>query len=174
MTRKGDKRASIDELATRLREVEEAMARRVPRTQMEAAFAKRWGCSERTVRRYTQLVREKWRKEAEGEDRVARRDAMRASLNGIFNKAVMRVTVVRDANGQPIVDPTTGNPIKVENPDLRAALHASRVLIQLDGLNDEAPPLRVDLSGTVTHQASDKDRAALEAFLLGRGAKPTG
>lgn len=161
-----------DERDERVREVEAAMARRIPRAQMEAALCKRWDCSSRQVRRYMAEVRKRWRDEAieMEDDRPSRRDEMRASLNAIFAKAMAQTRVVKDANNNPVMDPTTGRPLVVETPDLRSAIQASRVLVQLDALD---APMRMDVTASVTHSASEADRAALEAFLTGRPATKT-
>lgn len=141
------------------------MARRIPRAQLEAAFAKRWNISTRQVRRYTEDVRARWREEAleNQEARESQRDSMRASLNAVFSKAMTKTVVLKNASGDPVLD-ANGRPLTFEAPDLRAAVHASRVLMQLDALDQ---PQRVELSAQVEHKTTADGMKALEALLLG-------
>lgn len=169
MAKQVKSRARGEEKEARTREIEDAMARRMPFSQIEAYFMKRWGVSARTVRRYMQDVRTMWAEEAQAEDRVERRTHMRASLNSIYAKAMTRTVVVKDADGKPILD-GNGRPLTIESPDTRSAIQAARTLIQLDGLDDPAL-LRVSVEAKVEHSTTEAGRAALEAFLLGRGAK---
>jgi hypothetical protein len=155
-----------EEREDRLREVEGAMARRIPTRQLEAMFAKRWNISVRQVRRYVATVRDRWREEAQEleSDRPKQRDAMRASLNVVFSKAMTKTAVVKDAAGNPLIDPATGRPLTMEAPDLRGAVQAAKVLVALDALD---APQRVELGGTVDHTVSGEGIEDLKNFLLG-------
>lgn len=157
-------RASVEDYAARLAETEQAMIRLRSSFRVEQALCSKYGVSPRNVRRWMHQVRKKWKVEAAGEelDRTNQRQDMHSTLNEILFQALNRTQVVKDANGDPILDPASivrdvagnpvldangrmsGRPMVKANPDLQRALHAC---IQIRGLHalDEPTKNKVEI-----------------------------
>jgi predicted transcriptional regulator len=173
------RRATLEEQADRLSTIEQALVRRMSAIAVARHYARAWGMTERGVRKYIQRVREAWAAEALAEaaagrsSRESARDAMRASVNAVFAKAMTRSEIVRDGSGNPVLEPKTGRPLTREVPDLRSAASAARILIDLDGLSNP-PPQHVIHQGTVGQHVtvSTAGRDELERFLAGLPKPP--
>jgi len=129
-------RARAEVKAERLAIVEQVLLNRMggPRTQIE--LGKKWGVNARQVRKYMTEVRKRWRAEAEAlgpDERLARRDGWRASLEQVFAKAMTRTVVITDSVGGPLLK-KDGTPLTREVPDLKNAIAAAKLCIDLDGL----------------------------------------
>lgn len=160
------KKPTREEVFARLREVETLIARRLSTSAIESHLSAKWNVTRRQVRDYIARMRAQWAAEATTEGRVERRDHLRASVNDLYARAMARTEIVRDAAGNPIMDPQTQRPMTREIPDLRTAVRASEVLARLDGLNIEKPgPIVVPLpTAPALDFAKGKDRAALLHF----------
>jgi hypothetical protein len=134
------KRTTLEEIRQRMQEVEAMLLRRLSTRQVQDVLAKRWNVTQRQVRDYIGKVRAAWRQDAvtlapeERERRLLARDHMRASLNDAYSRALGRTEVVRDAKGNPVVDPGTGKPLLREVPDLVNGLRALGLLMDLDAV----------------------------------------
>jgi hypothetical protein len=147
-----------EELADRLAFTAEMMVRLRSSRRVEVEVSKRFGVDPRTVRAWMKRVRELRREEMGAVDRIMARDDMRESLNTAAALAIGRMHVVKDKDGNPImedfIDPATGQVLKRvamrANPDLQRFLHACRELVHLDGLAEEAPsaPIKVEVEAT--------------------------
>lgn len=135
-------RTDNDEIARRLDEVETLMARRLSTSKVCQWAAAKYSITERQARKYVQKIRERWAAESSTVDRAAKRDQLRATAESIVAHALSRSEVVRDADGNPIVDPTTNRPLVREVPDLKTAIRGADVLARLDGLYQDK--LRVE------------------------------
>lgn len=140
-------RASQEVFAARLAETEQTMIRLRSSYRVEQALSQKYNVQRRQVRRWMQQVRKKWKEEASGEeqDRTTLRADMDKTLNEIIAQAFTRTVVVKDADGNPMLDPnpnsnTYGKPIIKANPDLQRALHA---LIQLRALHALDQPAQI-------------------------------
>lgn len=132
--------------AQRMAECEALMVRRLSIPAIEMHLARQWGISSRQVGDYILAVRQRWAKEAPSDTRLTERAHMRASLNDLYARAMSKTEVVRDAAGNPILD-QTGQPLRREVPDLRAATRVAETLCRLDGLYQDA--VKVEVSGAV-------------------------
>jgi hypothetical protein len=131
-------RATMDE---RVDVAEGLLVQCKPVWQVKNELAQKYRVTIRQAREYTERVRERWAREAGALDRSARRNAIRASVEDIYSKAISQTRVLRDQKGKPVTDPKTKKPILIPVPDLRGALRAAQVLIALDGL---AEPFKVE------------------------------
>jgi hypothetical protein len=171
---RGKRQADRAEVARRLKVIEQALVRRMSSFAVAEHYATEWGLTMRQIRTYIGRVRKRWREEAKAEEakneipREQMRDGLRMSVNTVFAKAMTKTIVIRDSKGDPIFDPETGRPLTHEAPDLKAAISAARVLMDLDGLSVPASA-HIIHSGTVTqrHQLAAKTRVELESWLLG-------
>lgn len=161
------KKPTREEMFARLREVETLIARRLSTSAIETHLSGKWNVTRRQVRDYIARMRAQWAAEATTEGRIERRDHLRASVNDLYSRAMARTEIVRDAAGNPIMDPQTQRPMLREVPDLKTAVRASEVLARLDGLNVEKPggPLVLPLTTMPALDfAKGKDRTALLHF----------
>lgn len=146
MTRPANNGLTREEKAQRVDAIESLMTRRLSQPGIVAWARREWAVGERQARDYIRAVRDRWAAEAGGDlgvDRQERRLHMRASLNDIYARAMARSEIVRDAAGNPFIDPTTGKPLVREVPELRTAVRAADALCRLDGLYQD----RVALTG---------------------------
>ncbi|MEQ8721011.1 MAG: hypothetical protein RID81_07020 [Sandaracinaceae bacterium] len=135
----GRTRADAFELERRLEYVEERLVLRLSTARVQREVAERYGVTTRTARDYIRKVRDRWNEEASTEDRVERRNHMRASVNDIFVQAMTRRVPVLERGGAPVLeeDPDGGSrPVEREEPDLKTAIRAAETLCRLDGLYD--------------------------------------
>lgn len=126
------------------------MVQRVRVSAVVDHLVRTYGVSENSARRYVDAVRERWRAGAPKtlEAREARRDEIRATIDEAIRRALARTKPLVDRKGAPImrtVERTVGDvverveePVAVEVPDLRAALHGLRLAMQLDALEGVA------------------------------------
>lgn len=114
----------------------------------------KWKVSKRTVERWEKEVRAQWAAAAEAEPdpqkrRERRRNQMRADLDTAMAEAMNRTMIVKDSDGNPMLDPRemlpTGEknpnyqrPITRPHPDIQRFLHACNQLRHLDGLDEPA------------------------------------
>lgn len=159
--------------AQRLAECEALMVRRLSIPAIEMHLARQWGISSRQVGDYIKEVRQRWVKEAPSDARITERAHMRASLNDLYARAMSKTEIVRDAAGNPILDPQ-GQPLRREVPDLRAATRVSETLCRLDGLYQDT--VKVEMGGGVTATVgafTERSREDLVAFAkTGRWPEP--
>lgn len=164
------------EHAKREAQVEQALLRRLPPTQIARTLAVEWQAQERTVWTYIKTVRDRWAREAMDEtaSRTSARIYMRASLNDLYARSLGRREVVRDSAGNPVLDPTTGKPLTVEKPQVQDALKAAKLLMDLDALQAPQPTQHHAVQATVVQTtAVAKVRPAdLAAFLTRVAPKP--
>lgn len=149
----GHNRISKAEHRARMDAIEAAMLRRVRSAHIQARFSLKWGISERQVKKYQQKVRERWAEEGGRWDPAKREQArnhMRASLNEAFREAMTATEVVTGRGGEPVLD-DKNRPVMRTTPDVRAALSAARLLMDLDAL---ALPKEVVLNGSVHHDGA--------------------
>ena len=102
-----------EEIQDRMNEIEDAMMSRVAQSKILAHFSEKFEVTHRTIRKYQLKIRNRWRKEAEElgpDERIARRDAWRASLDHVFSMAV-------------------------RDNDLKVAVQAAKLAIGLDALS---------------------------------------
>lgn len=135
------RKADREEIDRRIDEVEQAMARGMGSRAVMVHFAKKWGITTRQIRNYQFTVRKRWRKQAEDlgpDERIARRDEYRTSLQAVYAMAMNKQAVVRDMTGAPLLD-EDGKPLLRPAPEIKSAINAMRALIALDGV---AEPVR--------------------------------
>lgn len=148
------KRPTPEVVRQRMTEVEAMLLRRLSTRYVQDVLAPRWGVTQRQVRDYISKVRQAWRQEAETlapeerERRLLQRDHLRASLNDAYARALGRTEVVRDAKGNPIIDPTTSKPLVREVPDLTNGLRALTLLMDLDAVGADRK-VKIEHSGRV-------------------------
>lgn len=140
-------RAEIEE---RIRVAETLLVQRVRVSAVVDHLVRTYGVSENSARRYVDAVRERWRAGAPKtlEAREARRDEIRATIDEAIRRALARTKPLVDRKGAPVmrtVERQVGDtverveePVAVESPDLRAALHGLRLAMQLDALEGVA------------------------------------
>lgn len=126
--------------AQRLAETEQTMIRLRSSYRVEKHLAEKFGVLPRQVRRWMHQIRVKWKAEAttEDQDREALRAEMHQTLNDILAQAMQRTVIVKDADGNPLLDQATKRPIVKSNPDLQRALHACIQLRNLHALDEPA------------------------------------
>lgn len=142
-------------------ETEDAMLKLRSPHRVHEYIGRKWKIEKRQVQRYMEKVRAKWREQAARtptpELREQRRDYMRATLDHMIHDSLMRTEVVKDADGNPLLDdrefladgsrnPNYKRPVTRPAPDRRAALYALRLLKDLDGL-DEPVKSQVEVLG---------------------------
>lgn len=142
-------RVTKAEHARRVDEIETLLARRLSTSRIERWGAEQWKVTQRQVRNYIAHVRKRWLEEAEGTDRTAKRDQLRATAEDIIARALSRSEVVRDAAGNPIMDPKSGKPLTREIPDLRTAQRGADLLARLDGLYQDRIKVDAKFTGTM-------------------------
>lgn len=148
MPRKQKPPASKTEKAEILDFTEAAMVRRLHERQILKLLLDRYALQRRQGYRYIAEVRARWRQEATETNRDERRDHMRKTLEDVFSKAM-------------------GTTPTKPDPDVRSAVAASRLLMDLDALQT---PAKVELGGTIGVAAAlvpERSRAGLEAWLRG-------
>lgn len=75
-------------------------------------------------------------------DRSAKRDRMREAMREVYQRALSVREPLLDAKGDPMLNPTTGEPLYRETPDLRTALRSLVEVSRLDGLYEESDATR--------------------------------
>jgi hypothetical protein len=140
---KGVRRTKL-EMEAVYADTEEYLVRIRSHTKVKRALADKYDVRPDTVKSWIAEVHKRWRAAASTEDRDARRDAMRVTLNELLSMAMNRTELVRDADGKVVIDPTTNQPARRTRPDVQRALHATHQLRALDGLDS---PTKVALSG---------------------------
>lgn len=140
--------ATREDHQERLAETERVLVRLRASFRVEAHLVKKYGVASRTARYWIAAVKKRWKDEAVVEDRTAKRNEMRVTLNEVVYEAMTRTAVVKDTDGKVVLDanpnsPTFGRPVVRQQPDLQRALHAAAQLRALDGL-DAPIKLRVD------------------------------
>lgn len=139
-----------EEMERRLAYCEEVMLIGGPQYRQEQLIAQRFGVSPRQARNYQVKVRERWRARRESipEDvRQERRQRSRERLELILATAMNRTEVVKNADGEVVLDDREHLPDGSRNPNFRkpftrpapylaAAIRADKALRELDGLNE--------------------------------------
>lgn len=180
-------RTTKEEYEKRIAACETLMIRWRNAGRIRVHLAKEFGVKPDTVAAWMTEVRKRWRKQAEEEAaagfdaRTAQRDAMRQLLNDVVAQAMSRSEIVKDAKGNPVLDPTTMKPVTRANPDLQRVLRAAQQLRDLDAL-DLAKDQVLRITGAVATTSLGnftEGRSAVElAHFLEHGywpgaAKPT-
>jgi hypothetical protein len=162
------RRTTPEELEERLLDTERSILRARSYSEVQARLAKKYGVDGRTVRTWIKKARQRWRDRSTEDDRPMMRDEVREKFRDVYALALAKNVVVKNPDGTVAFD-AQGEPVRQPTPDLRAALHAARELVHLDGL---AEPVRAevkleadvssapDLAALTTEQ-----RAALDAYL---------
>lgn len=146
---KEDYEAAMDATATAL------ITLRRP-SRVVAHLQERFGIARRTGYRYIELVRERWAKEeapATAEGRAIHQNSIRATINEVMTHAWNRRKVVKDSSGNPVMDPATGRPTTVADPDLRTVLDCTKQLRELDAMDEAKSPTPVPIIPMVADAA---------------------
>ena len=152
----------------------EMMSRLRSTTAVVHACKAKYGVDKRTVIRWVAKVRGQRRAEASMVDVDARRDDIRTSFDAIYAIAMGRTTVVKDADGNPVMETVTRadgstitKPSAKPNPDLQRALHALREIVHLDNLAKPAElkhVVKLDADVAVMPDLAAMGPAAAEAL----------
>ena len=169
-------RVTKEVMAEQLAYTAELMVRLRSSYRVEQSLNGRYGCDERTARRWMQRVREMRRAEASTINVDNARDDMRDSLNAVAALALGRSQVVKNDDGSVVMTRQTKpdgtvveQPTYKPNPDLQRALHALRELIHLDALaSPTTQTIKVDADIGVMpdlKKMGPQAAKALEAFV---------
>lgn len=128
------------QIARQCMEVEEMLVRGMGTRRLVLRCKEEWDVAEATVYKRIRMVRDAWAAEAKKYDRTAKRDEHRSRLLRLYNMAVNRMRPLRDAEGNPVIDPKTDKPFMVEEPDLRTAVKVLDSMSKLDNLDERVVP----------------------------------
>lgn len=175
-------RLSNGERERRIRDTENHLIRLGRTRAVEEALSKRYGVARRTVRKWIQWVRAEWAEQAKEEEkalgmtiREARRLQHRQMLQDLWAQAASRTEVVRDKEGNVVMEERDGDtrPAVRPNPNYHAMLQASKQLRYLDAL-DQPAVKHVHMTGGVSEKDPMEGRTLKEqVFYLEKGRWPT-
>lgn len=100
----GKGRISKEEYEYRLAETAKLLVRRRGYLDVERELARRFGVDMRTTRKWIRAVKERWKAEASEEDVEASRADLVAQLDAVITAAWNHVEVVKDKDGNPLLD----------------------------------------------------------------------
>lgn len=112
----------------------------------EAQIREATGLSVGRIRRYAGLVRQRWKREGQAQDRQSRKDEHRESARALYQIALTRKRAVTVGIG-----PGLQRLEHVADPDIRSAIEARRLLAQLDGDMDQ-PVVSAAMNLTIVQQ----------------------
>lgn len=165
-------------MEAKLRDTERHLVSLGHRASVVEVLSKKYSVTSYTVESWINKVRRRWAKQAEEEEkalgvplREGRRTHLRFMLLEIHAKASARTEVVRDKNGNVVIE--NGRPVVRPNPNLQASLQVMRQLRALDAL--DAPRVQhVHHSGSVETTVDHRVRSADEdAYFLRHGRYPS-
>ncbi len=129
------------EYESRIADTEEHIVRLRSSPRIIRVMAAKYRVDPKSVANWIREVYDRWAAEATEVNREARRNEMRATLNTVVSMALNKSTVLKDINGNPMIDAVTQKPITRALPDIKSVLDATKQLRALDGLD---APVRVD------------------------------
>src|SRR5262245_44755923 len=127
-------RKNLEESRERMAYCAEMMIRLRDTKKVCDAMTRKYGIGYSAGLDWMTRVRKQWRQEAEGRDVDDYRNDARATMNQVLAIALSKTSVVKGKDGNPVIDPQTGQPIVRATPDLTHTIQAQRVLMDLDGL----------------------------------------
>lgn len=97
------------------------------------ALTRKYDVDTRTANQWVATVRRRWERLREGVPIDERRSQLVAMVENVYASAVNQSEIVRNSDGEPVLDPVTGRVLEKRKPDRKAALAAVRLLADLDG-----------------------------------------
>lgn len=133
MTQKHDPDKNLDALISQLADTERALVELVTPSRVIEALTRKYDVDTRTANQWVATVRRRWERLREGVPIEERRSQLVAMVENVYASAVNHSEIVRDSDGEPMLDPISGRVLEKRKPDRKAALAAVRLLADLDG-----------------------------------------
>jgi hypothetical protein len=136
-------RKKRDDYEQRIQDTSTALVRLRRPGLVIAHLQDKFAINARTGWKYIAEVRRRWREEendAAPGAQLARRDGLRATLNEALAHAWQRQKVVKDAQGNPVINPSTGKVATIASPDLAAIGALVKQLRDLDAVDERRAP----------------------------------
>lgn len=155
----GKGRVSAEEMELRLAETARLLVRRRSYVDVERDLANRFGVDARTARKWIRKVKDRWRAEADVEGQDDARVDLVQQLDAVLAAAWTNMVIVKDKEGNPILDenPVLANgapnpgykkPLVRNEPKVQHILHAVSQLRAIKGV-DRPAKAHVTLDGDI-------------------------